>query len=112
MTAERGPGGERPGWLSRLCGYARRPPGVVAAATASAVAGALLPAVVPLLVRHVLDSLVADPGADVRPWIGVLLAVAVAQYGVSWAHRMSSARLGFGIQHDLRTDLYAALTRL
>ncbi|MBB3675276.1 ATP-binding cassette subfamily B protein [Modestobacter versicolor] len=112
MTAERGPGDERPSWLRRLWGYARRHPGVVAAAAAAALAGALLPAGVPLLVRHVLDTLVADPGSDVRPWLGVLLAVAVAQYGVSWAGRYSSARLGFGIQHDVRTDLFAALTRL
>ena len=102
----------RQSWLRRLETYARRRPGVVAAAAAAAVAGALLPATVPLVVRHVLDALLADPDTDVRPWIGVLLAIAVAQYGVSWARRMSSAGLGFGIQHDLRCDLYAALTRL
>jgi len=111
VTAAAG-AGERAGWLTRLWSYARRHPGVVAAATAAAIAGALLPAAVPLLVRHVLDLLLADPDSDVRPWIGVLLAIAVAQYGVSWARRMSSARLGFGIQHDLRRDLFAALTRL
>jgi len=106
-ASERGPG-----WLTRLWSYARRHPGVVTAAAAAAIAGALLPAAVPLLVRHVLDTLLADPDSDVRPWVGALLAIAVAQYGVSWARRMSSARLGFGIQHDLRCDLFAALTRL
>ena len=112
MTADRVTADQRPGWSRRLWTYARRRPGVVAAAAAAAVAGALLPAAVPLVVRHVLDALLADPDTDVRPWIGVLLAIAVAQYGVSWARRMSSARLGFGIQHDLRCDLFTALTRL
>jgi ABC-type multidrug transport system fused ATPase/permease subunit len=67
MTADPDPRPERPTWLRRLWSYARRHPGVVAAAAASAVAGALLPATVPLLVRHVLDALIADPSTDVRP---------------------------------------------
>ena len=112
MTAGPERGDQRPTWLRRLEGYARRRPGVLAAAGAAAVAGALLPVTVPLLVRHVLDALLADPGTDVRPWVGVLLAVAVAQFAVSAAVRLSSARLGFGIQHDLRRDLHTALTRL
>src|SRR3954454_6589486 len=102
----------RPGWLRRIAGYARLHRGLVIGAALAASAVALIGVAVPLLVRHVVDLLVADPQRSVWPWVAVLGGVALLQFGASYARRISSARLAFSIQHDLRRDLFGALTRL
>src|SRR4051794_12758987 len=105
-------GGGRPGWLRRILTYAgaHRRLAIIAVAASSAVA--LLEVATPLVVRHVVDLVLAEASGRVWPWVGVLVIVAVLQYGASFGRRLSSARLAFSIQHDMRRDLFATLTRL
>ena len=102
----------RPGWSQRLLGYARRHRGLVLGAGVAAGGVALLGVAVPLVVRHVVDLVVADSGRSIWPWVGVLVLVALVQFGANYARRISAARLAFSIQHDMRRDLFGALTRL
>lgn len=104
-------GDARAGWLRylwRRCLAHRR---LVVVAAAGAVLAAVLTAVLPLIVRHVVDTLTAT-AASVLPWVVLLLAVGVLRFGASYSRRVSSSRLSLGVQHDLRRDLFAALLRL
>ncbi|WP_280350651.1 ABC transporter ATP-binding protein [Nocardia abscessus] len=105
------PGPSQPGWiryLMRRCLEHRR---LVVAAGAGALAAALLTAVLPLIVRHVVDTLTTT-AASVAPWVTLLLVVGAARFGSSFTRRVASSQLSLGVQHDLRRDLFAALLRL
>ncbi|MGW1742608.1 ABC transporter ATP-binding protein [Nocardia sp. NPDC001965] len=106
-------GGEADGigwlrYLARRCLVHRR---LVIGAYAGAAAAAALTAALPLVVRHVVDTLTvtADP---VAPWALLLLVLGVVRFGTSFTRRVSSSKLSLGVQHDLRRDLFASLLRL
>ncbi|MFB8001109.1 ABC transporter ATP-binding protein [Nocardia sp. NPDC056000] len=104
-------GSEATGWiryLLRRCGAHRRT--VVAAAVGSVIA-AVLTAILPLIVRHVVDTLTAS-AASVVPWVALLLVIGVVRFGAGYTRRVGSSRLSLDVQHDLRRDLFAALLRL
>ncbi len=104
--------GDRPGWLQTLLGYAGAHRRLAVTAVGAAAAVALLEVAAPLLVRHVVDLSLAEPDHGVWPWVAVLGVVALLQYAASSGRMFSSARLARSIQHDMRRDLFATLTRL
>ncbi|WP_328387257.1 ABC transporter ATP-binding protein [Nocardia sp. NBC_00416] len=99
------------GWLrylARRCLVHRR---LVIGAYLGAAVAAGLTATLPLVVRHVVDTLTVT-AASVTPWALALLALGVARFGASFTRRVSSSKLSLGVQHDLRRDLFASLLRL
>lgn len=92
-------------------GYLRRYRGRYAGGIALLLGATALGLAVPWTVQHAIDALAADAGADIRPWVGLILALAAAN-GVA---RLGSRLLIIGaaqrIEHDLRADLYASLLR-
>ncbi|MEV0247133.1 ABC transporter ATP-binding protein [Nocardia sp. NPDC050712] len=99
------------GWiryLLRRCAVHRR---TVLIAAVGSVLASVLTAVLPLIVRHVVDTLSAT-AASVLPWVTLLLVVGVIRFGAGFARRTASSRLSLDVQHDLRRDLFAALLRL
>ncbi|WP_433734110.1 ABC transporter ATP-binding protein [Nocardia sp. CA-129566] len=99
------------GWiryLLRRCAAHRRT--VLTAAIGSVLAAALT-AVLPLIVRHTVDTLTTTE-ASVLPWIGLLLTVGGVRFVAGYQRRTGSSRLSLDVQHDLRRDLFAALLRL
>ncbi|WP_245650484.1 ABC transporter ATP-binding protein [Nocardia harenae] len=80
-------------------------------AAAGAAGAALLTASLPLIVRHVVDTLTST-AASVLPWALLLVGLGLLRFGASFVRRVSSSRLSLGVQHDLRRDLFAALLRL
>ncbi|MGN2641850.1 ABC transporter ATP-binding protein [Nocardia takedensis] len=99
------------GWLGYLARRCLAHPRLVAGAAVGAVAAALLTAALPLIVRHVVDTLTTT-AASVVPWAALLLALGLIRFGCSYLRRVSSSKLSLGVQHDLRRDLFAALLRL
>ncbi|MFD4352204.1 ABC transporter ATP-binding protein [Nocardia sp. NPDC058518] len=95
-------------YLTRRCLEHRR---LVVISYTGALAAALLTAALPLVVRHVVDTLSAT-AASVTPWVVLLLVIGAARFGSSYARRVASSELSLGVQHDLRRDLFAALLRL
>ncbi|MEO7262100.1 MAG: ABC transporter ATP-binding protein [Jatrophihabitantaceae bacterium] len=83
----------------------------------SALAGALVMAAVPLIVKHVID-IVSQPGrpgggrASVAPWVAMLVAAGILQYGLTFARRYTAGRLSLDVQYDLRADVFKSLQRL
>ncbi|MEV0111549.1 ABC transporter ATP-binding protein [Nocardia sp. NPDC050799] len=99
------------GWLrylARRCLVHRR---LVLGAYAGAAAAAVLTAALPLVVRHVVDTLTVTADS-VAPWALLLFALGVVRFGASFTRRVSSSKLSLGVQHDLRRDLFASLLRL
>ncbi|TCJ99688.1 ABC transporter ATP-binding protein [Nocardia alba] len=95
-------------YLTRRCLEHRR---LVIISYTGALAAALLTAALPLVVRHVVDTL-STTAASVLPWVVLLLVIGAARFGSSYARRVASSELSLGVQHDLRRDLFAALLRL
>ncbi|MEU2258340.1 ABC transporter ATP-binding protein [Nocardia xishanensis] len=101
----------QPGWLRYLWQRCLAHPALVAVATAGAILAAVATAVLPVVVRHVVDTLTTT-AASVLPWVALLFAVGIGRFGSSFARRVASSRLSLGVQHDLRGDVFAALLRL
>ncbi|WP_330252986.1 ABC transporter ATP-binding protein/permease [Nocardia sp. NBC_00565] len=99
------------GWiryLLRRCAAHRR---TVLTAGIGSVLAAVLTAVLPLIVRHMVDTLTTTE-ASVLPWIALLLTVGAVRFAAGYQRRTGSSRLSLDVQHDLRRDLFAALLRL
>ncbi len=97
-------------WLRRLFPYLRAHRGLVAVTSLGSILGVVLGITVPLVIRHVIDTL---PGNQhVRAWAGLLVVIALATYAARYATRIAAARLGQSIHFDLRRDLFATLIRL
>ncbi|HLS76451.1 MAG TPA: ABC transporter ATP-binding protein [Nocardia sp.] len=99
------------GWLRYLWRRCLAHRTTVVVAAAGALLAAALTAVLPLIVRHVVDETTSG-AASVLPWALALLAAGIARFAASSARRIASSQLSLGVQHDLRGDLFAALLRL
>ena len=70
---------------------------------AAAVVGAAISATVPLLIRHVIDTVLSkDPHRGVGVWIAILVVLAVVQFATTFARRFSAGRLSLDVQYDMR----------
>ncbi len=106
-----------PSWLRRLTGYCMRHRFDLFASFGSALAGALVLAAVPLIVKHVVDIVSQPPPAggqraSVAPWVALLVGAALLQYGLTFLRRFTAGRLSLDVQYDLRADVFRSLQRL
>ncbi|MFF4319249.1 ABC transporter ATP-binding protein [Streptomyces sp. NPDC001568] len=102
------------GWARRLVGYALRHRTDLVLAFAGAAVAAVATAVLPLVLRHVVDDVASEVGPDgavLGPWILLLACIGAVRFGASFVRRHRSGRLSLGVQYDLRNDAFAALLR-
>ncbi|MFJ3229604.1 ABC transporter ATP-binding protein [Streptomyces sp. NPDC086787] len=109
MAAEQG---DIQGWARRLAGYAWRYPKDVLLALGSSLAGMAVMAVVPLITKVILDDVIGGHSRSMAPWAGALIGAAVLVYVLTYIRRYYGGRLALDVQHDLRTEMYGAITRL
>ncbi|MFJ4831632.1 ABC transporter ATP-binding protein [Streptomyces sp. NPDC088747] len=100
------------GWARRLAGYAWRHPKEVVLALGSSLAGMAVMALVPLVTKVIIDDVVGNYTRDMAPWAGALVGAAVVVYVLTYIRRYYGGRLALDVQHDLRTEMYATITRL
>ncbi|MQS36223.1 ABC transporter ATP-binding protein [Streptomyces katsurahamanus] len=100
------------GWARRLSGYAWRYRRNVLLALGSSLAGMAVMALVPLITKVVIDDVIGDKTRSLAVWTGLLIAAAVVVYGLTYIRRYYGGRLALDVQHDLRTEMYATITRL
>ncbi|MER5931229.1 ABC transporter ATP-binding protein [Streptomyces sp. NPDC002054] len=100
------------GWGRRLAAYAWRYKANVLLALGSSLAGMAVMAVVPLVTKVIIDDVIGDRSKPMGPWAGMLIAAAIAVYVLTYIRRYYGGRLALDVQHDLRTEMYATLTRL
>ncbi|MCB5179821.1 ABC transporter ATP-binding protein/permease [Streptomyces sp. SMC 277] len=100
------------GWARRLAGYTWRYKLNVLLALGSSLAGMAVMALVPLVTKVIIDDVIEDGTRPMGPWAGLLVGAAVLVYVLTYIRRYYGGRLALDVQHDLRTEMYAALTRL
>lgn len=103
---------ERRGWGRRLSAYAWRYRRNVVLALGSSLAGMAVMALVPLITKVIIDDVVGSHTRSLGVWTGLLIGAAVLVYGTAFVRRYYGGRLALDVQHDLRTEMYGALTRL
>ncbi|MFF8552900.1 ABC transporter ATP-binding protein [Streptomyces sp. NPDC015501] len=105
-------GADQQGWGRRLTGYAWRYRRNVVLALGSSLAGMAVMALVPLITKVIIDDVVTDRTRSLAVWTGLLVGAAVLVYAATYIRRYYGGRLALDVQHDLRTDMYATITRL
>ncbi|MFJ4692055.1 ABC transporter ATP-binding protein [Streptomyces sp. NPDC088766] len=100
------------GWARRLAGYAWRHPADVVLALGSSLGGMAVMALVPLITKVIIDDVIVGHSRDMAPWAGALIGAAVIVYALTYVRRYYGGRLALDVQHDLRTEMYATITRL
>src|ERR1700745_3771904 len=100
------------GWLRRLAGYCWRYRRTVLIALGGALAATAATAVIPLVQRQIIDNVIVTHHASIWPLAGLLVLAAAVNFGGIYLRRSRGGRLSLDVQHDLRTELFAALSRL
>ncbi|MFD9032729.1 ABC transporter ATP-binding protein [Streptomyces sp. NPDC059567] len=100
------------GWARRLLGYCLRHRRDLALAYGAAVVAAVATAALPLVLRHVVDTVSAGAAGSLTPWLVVLVSLGAVRFGASFTRRYRSGRVSLGVQYDLRNDAFASLVRL
>ncbi|MFI2350310.1 ABC transporter ATP-binding protein [Streptomyces sp. NPDC019443] len=100
------------GWARRLSGYAWRYRRNVVLALGSSLVGMAVMALVPLIIKVVIDDVIADRTSSLALWTGLLIAAALVVYVLTYIRRYYGGRLALDVQHDLRTEMYGTITRL
>ncbi|EID55308.1 ABC transporter ATP-binding protein [Saccharomonospora xinjiangensis] len=101
-----------PGWIRRLASACWRHPVVVVLALSAAVVGVGLQAATPLLVRAAVDDAVAGDTSRLSVFAAALIGLNVLAFGSAFARRYLGGRLALDVQHDLRRDVFASVSRL
>ncbi|MFF7711258.1 ABC transporter transmembrane domain-containing protein [Streptomyces sp. NPDC007988] len=99
-------------WARRLAGYAWRYRRNVVLALASSLVGMAVMAIVPLIIKVVIDDVIDAHSRSLAVWTGLLLAAALVVYALTYVRRYYGGRLALDVQHDLRTDMFRTISRL
>jgi ATP-binding cassette, subfamily B, bacterial len=102
----------RSGWLRRLSRACWRYPRNLTLALAGTLVVSLVGISIPLIQRAIVDNLTSAAQAAIWPLAVALLVAAVANFGGLYVRRYRGGQLSLDVQHDLRTQLFGALSRL
>ncbi|GAA5178988.1 ABC transporter ATP-binding protein [Rugosimonospora acidiphila] len=69
-------------------------------------------AVLPLLQRSIVDGVVSGRDRNFWPLVGALMGLGVFIFVTTYLRRVLTGRLSVNLQHDLRTEIFDALSRL
>ncbi|MDT0342615.1 ABC transporter ATP-binding protein [Streptomyces litchfieldiae] len=100
------------GWIRRLTAYCWRYRRNLLLSVGSSLVGMGVMALMPLIIKVVIDDVVIGEEGGLALWIGLLVAAAVVVYALTFIRRYYGGRLGIDVQHDLRTEMFATITRL
>ncbi|WP_327270673.1 ABC transporter ATP-binding protein/permease [Streptomyces sp. NBC_01218] len=95
-----------------MTGYAWRYRRDVILALGSSLAGMGVMALVPLITKVIIDDVVTTHTRSLAVWTGLLIGAAVVIYVTAFVRRYYGGRLALDVQHDLRTEMYATITKL
>ncbi|GHB40666.1 ABC transporter ATP-binding protein [Streptomyces cirratus] len=112
MAAAETEAGSEQGWGRRLAAYTWRYKANVLLALGSSLAGMAVMALVPLVTRTIIDDVIGDKSKPMGPWAAMLIGAALLVYVLTYIRRYYGGRLALDVQHDLRTEMYATITRL
>jgi ATP-binding cassette subfamily B protein len=97
---------KEPGWIARLWRYMLRHRRSVIISLVAALAGSACQVVVPLIARQIVDGVIIDKTSPLLPWLGLLVALAVATFCFAYLRRYRGGRVALEVQNDLRNDMH------
>ncbi|UCM90257.1 ABC transporter ATP-binding protein [Streptomyces marincola] len=100
------------GWIRRLTAYCWHYRRNLLISLGASLVGMGVMALMPLIIKVVIDDVVLGEQGGLGPWIGLLVGAAVVVYALTFVRRYYGGRLGIDVQHDLRTEMFRSLTRL
>ncbi|GAA2469735.1 ABC transporter ATP-binding protein [Streptomyces thermolineatus] len=98
--------------MRRLGAYCMRYRRNVWIALGASLLGMGVTALMPLIPMVIVDDVIVGGTRPLAPWAGLLIAAALAVYGLTYLRRYYGGRLALDVQHDLRTAMFRSLTRL
>jgi ATP-binding cassette, subfamily B, bacterial len=72
----------------------------------------LATAAIPLVQRRIIDDVIVTHRQSIWPLAGLLLFAAAVNFGGIYLRRYYGGRVSLDVQHDMRTELFASLSRL
>ncbi|MFJ8915639.1 ABC transporter ATP-binding protein [Amycolatopsis sp. NPDC102389] len=100
------------GWIRRLAASCWKHPWLVVLSLGAAIVGVGLQAAGPLLIREALDDAVAGDTSRLGLLAAVMAVLQVLTFGNAFARRYVGGRLALDVQHDLRRQVFNAVSRL
>ncbi|MFE6614865.1 ABC transporter ATP-binding protein [Amycolatopsis sp. NPDC057786] len=100
------------GWIRRLAASCWKHPWLVVLSLGAAIIGVGLQAAGPLLIREALDDAVAGETSRLGLLAAVMAVLQVLTFGNAFARRYVGGRLALDVQHDLRRQVFNAVSRL
>ncbi|MER6141125.1 ABC transporter ATP-binding protein [Streptomyces sparsogenes] len=94
--------------MIRYCWRYRRD---VLLALGSSLGGMAVTALVPLVTKLIIDDVIVRHERSLAPWATLLIVAAVLVYGLTFLRRYYGGRLALDVQHDLRTEMFASISR-
>ncbi len=110
--AAAGASADRRGWLWRLSGYCWRYRRNVLVALGGAFIATVISVLIPLIQRAIIDGSIITHKHAVWPLASLLAGAAAVNFAGLYLRRYVGGRLSLDVQHDLRTELFSALSRL
>ncbi|MBV8993693.1 MAG: ABC transporter ATP-binding protein, partial [Pseudonocardiales bacterium] len=95
-----------PGWIRRLAGYLLNHRRNVVLALTGALLGSVCQALVPLIARQIVDGVIVRHDSPLWLWLALLIAVAVASFGLAYLRRYRGGQVGLQVQYDLRNAMH------
>ncbi|HEX5287890.1 MAG TPA: ABC transporter ATP-binding protein [Streptosporangiaceae bacterium] len=99
-------------WIRRLAGYCWRHKRLELIALGGSLLYTLVTLVIPLIQRDIVDDAILTHKQAIWPGATLLIAAAVLGFIGVYYRRYRGGQLSLDVQHDLRTELFASLTRL
>ena len=99
-------------WLRRLIGYCWRYPRHLLLALGGSLLATIAAVVIPLIQRDIVNNAILAHRQPV--WLGAtaLVILALVSFAGVYTRRYLGGRLSLDVQHDLRTEMFASLSRL
>ena len=99
-------------WIRRLAGYCWRHRRLELIALGGSLLYTLVTLVIPLIQRDIVDDAILTHKQAIWPGATALIVMAVLGFIGVYYRRYRGGQLSLDVQHDLRTELFASLTRL
>ncbi len=99
-------------WLRRLIGYCWRYPRLVIFALLGSLVATVVAVIIPLIQRDIVNNAILSHRQPI--WLGAtaLVIAALVAFGGVFTRRYLGGRMSLDVQHDLRTEMFASLSRL